>query len=231
MPPESSTAVPLPEVLRRGRGEFDAVIAARRLGRVCFGAALVAGAVVLVGSFLSFSSSTAGAAGYGSQTLMAGAWLFACAASVVGHVVGRAVFALPGRPLGDDGLFASLAVPAVGISLFLPLSLHGLVGCVTSSPRDFDEWARFGAAVVGHAHLALAGLVVVACWRMSRGEPHRSGLNILLLTVAVAAVPGVLALGVPPLLVLVTGALFVPALVSGLSRIARAEREKTRTRA
>lgn len=224
---ESTAAIPLPTALRTGLGPHDAVVGGRRVGRVLFGAVLIGAAVVVVVSFLSMSRYTAADRGFAPQFLFAGAWLFALVASTVGRVVGAAWVRQRGRPIGDAGLFVSLAVPAVGISLLAPLSLHALVALFTTSPREFDEYARMASACVGHAHLVLAGLMVQCCWRLANGDTHMSALKILFITTGVSCVPGILAMAIPPVVVLVTGALFIPAMVVLLERTADSERQKT----
>ncbi len=109
----------------------------------------------------------------------------------------------------------SLALPLIGLSLALPLTLHLAVCALFSSGRvdlaEFDGWIASSALLVGHSHVVLA----VCAWFWAR-KVHRVGwkrakdpLHAWLWTTLSSAVPGLMLFGVPVVLVAVTGA-FIP---------------------
>lgn len=114
---------------------------------------------------------------------------------------------------------ASVALPLAGLALLAPLSIHLLAIALTwGVDHDFSAWTRLSVAFVGHAHLALALCGVVFARKLGKlrtSEIPRAaswdGWRALLITVTVSAVPGAVAFLIPPLLVGVTGLLFVPA--------------------
>lgn len=113
---------------------------------------------------------------------------------------------------------ASTALPLVAASLLSPLTLHWIVAAL-SGANNYGDWILISLAIVGHAHVVLAvmaGLYARRLWRtptpeLAMAPVHRPWIWALGLTVLAAAVPGAILLLVPPLLTLVTGALFVPA--------------------
>ncbi len=122
---------------------------------------------------------------------------------------------------------ASIALPLAAVAMLAPLTLHGLVWGVLSWPAmsssssplsDYGEWIALSALVVGHAHLAV--LIGSVRWALRlRGTPtvrvrldlHKHWGATLLVAMGVACVPGIVLLGIPPLLVGVTGLAFLPA--------------------
>src|SRR5262249_43324179 len=73
-----------------------------------------------------------------------------------------------GRFLGT----LSLVLPAIAISLLTPLTLHlgfwSLMENHASNLSGFDEWILMSLTIVGHAHLALAGLATRFALGVSR---------------------------------------------------------------
>jgi hypothetical protein len=121
----------------------------------------------------------------------------------------------------------SVALPLAATAMLAPLTLHGLVWgvlCVpsgslsASTPSDFGTWIALSALIVGHAHLAVLVGSVRWAYRL-RATPtpelckalHKPWGITLLVAVGVACIPGVVLLGIPPLLVAVTGIAFLPA--------------------
>ncbi len=119
----------------------------------------------------------------------------------------------------------SIAFPMMALCLLAPLTLHFLVAGAFRPPMAlleddaFGTWIAISAAIVGHAHLALA----ICCWRyarrarsltseelMDRGNKDwGTGLGVAL---ACSAVPGIVLIALPPLVTLVTGLAFIPAM-------------------
>ncbi|MDP2339447.1 MAG: hypothetical protein Q8O67_00705 [Deltaproteobacteria bacterium] len=223
----ASVMISRPEVVRRGAIDDDILIAGRRVGRVMFGSALVLGALVLVAAAATYSKYQAVTAAP-TPLIFATTWLGALVAYVVGRIGGAAFVKVRGLPLQDSLLFPSLALPLVGMSLVAPLTLHAIISLFLDDATGFEEWTRMALLVVGHVHVALALMCARAAWRMSRGEQHISGVKILFITVGIACVPGVVLLALPPVIVLATGVVFVPAMIAIMSRISDDEIWKTR---
>jgi hypothetical protein len=138
----------------------------------------------------------------------------------------------------------STALPLAALSLLTPLTLHAILFAITvSTPlgergrgcdylEDFGKWIGLSVWIVGHAHIAL--LVCAVRWAsrlrtLPASEMRRPGIpsagRALVISTGVACVPGLLLLAIPPTLVLVTGALFVPLMYGWTSRTL--ERERT----
>jgi hypothetical protein len=137
----------------------------------------------------------------------------------------------------------STALPLAALSLLTPLTLHAIVLAVMASTplgeptggrylEDVGRWIGVSVLIVGHAHVAL--LVCAVRWTarlraLPTSELRWRGIpswgRALLVSTGVACVPGLLLLAIPPTVVLVTGALFVPLMYGWTSRIL--ERERT----
>lgn len=132
----------------------------------------------------------------------------------------------------------SLGLPIAGIALLAPLSSHlviwALVGGELASSRwldKFDTWIGLSLVLVGLAHVALAVLGLyfarkvrdASFSQLSAASPV-GGWAALGITVAVSLVPGVIALAIPPILVLITGLPIVPGLFRHMYRTALEER-------
>lgn len=166
------------------------------------------------------------------------------AASLVAYALARRLrTALPsGWPL-DEAPRArregwSVGLPLVAAAFLMPLAIHGLVylpvGALFGKDvlLDFSRWMFASGVLVGHAHAALAILSALFARKLARtpsamldGDAVRkSWLPALAITVAVSAVPGILFLGVPPILCAVTGLVFVPATFRAARRVVIRER-------
>lgn len=120
----------------------------------------------------------------------------------------------------------SLALPLVAASLLGPLAMHGAVFSVMSAidaapfAKSFARWILLSSIIVGHAHLALAICTAryarrLACTEtaeLSSETLRRAWRSALLSVVVISSAPGILLLGIPPFLTLVTGLVLVPAL-------------------
>jgi len=127
---------------------------------------------------------------------------------------------------------ASLGAPLVGASLLIPLSIHLIAFLVVGMPgglAGFDLWIRLSAFLVGFAHVVLATLAwALACELAQHGSPRRYGASGAIgYTTLAGCVPGIIALGVPPLLVALTALLFVPLLFAWAARAIERERRFT----
>jgi hypothetical protein len=133
---------------------------------------------------------------------------------------------------------ASVALPLAALSISSPLTIHWLVWTTlqlasrgTVPADDFGEWIGYSALIVGHAHIAV--LVGSVLWARSlRSKPtalvrqdlcKHWGLT-LLVAVGVACVPGIALLGIPPILVAITGLAFIPAMYLATAYVVQQER-------
>jgi hypothetical protein len=132
------------------------------------------------------------------------------------------------------------ALPLAALSLVAPLTIHWLVYMVLSSSGasslqslmdDFGTWVALSVVIVGHAHLAL--LVAAVRWAVKlrtvptdqlRLDVHRRWGVALLVAAGIACIPGIVLLAIPPILVAVTGLLFVPAMYVVTARNLAVER-------
>jgi hypothetical protein len=116
---------------------------------------------------------------------------------------------------------ASIALPMAAASFLLPLTLHFLVAEVLDlgDIAAFDRWIVLSVVVVGHAHAALAiccALLARRARKLTAEELRARGATdwgvALAVATACGAVPGVLLVGIPPVVVFVTGIVFIPAM-------------------
>jgi hypothetical protein len=204
------------------------VAAARRVAR------LVAGIILLGGAA---SLALWGISGHGDQQqpallLLAGTWAvaaiayatvrFVVTATYPEHEVARAF------PMRFE--FLSLAVPAVGIALLTPLTLHLPVALYAGGRAGFEWWAWLSIRLVGVAHLALGLLVAIRAHQLAHGRRPMGWQRIAGICTIVASVPWIILFPVPILVGLTAIAMAPLALV--MERVAardRAEREALQT--
>ncbi len=154
--------------------------------------------------------------------------------------IGAASPAREGRAEAAGWERASVALPMAAFSMTAPLLIHLAVWLSLSAPSgalgehpgaDFGEWISWSAALVGHAHLA----VLVGSVRWAMGLPscrttelgrdlYKHWGGTLLVATLLACLPGIIALGLPPLLVGMTGLAFMPALYALMARRVAGER-------
>jgi hypothetical protein len=138
------------------------------------------------------------------------------AAFVVAAVVGRFGRSASALAFADADGFAtaSYVVPAIGVAVAGPLSLHALfglplwtLGVLTddhSLVGAFDFWVGLSLFGTAHAHLAFAIAMGIAARKFAAGDV---GASVRLWpAVVLSIVPGIVIL-FPPFLVLATGAL------------------------
>jgi hypothetical protein len=127
----------------------------------------------------------------------------------------------------------SFALPMVALTLITPLFVHLVIGTAVLGVNiyQFSAWVLISLLLVGHAHLTLLILSVMHVLRI-REELNRGGsvagasrgFWALLWTVAASSIPGAVLLCIPPILVALTGLLFVPWMFHWVGQRARAER-------
>jgi hypothetical protein len=129
--------------------------------------------------------------------------------------------------------FLSFALPIAALTLMLPLTIHFLVGTIFFNVPiyRFNTWILISLVLVGHAHLTLLILSVMHVKRirseLDRGVPPAGisrGFWALLWTVTTSTIPGAVLLCIPPILVALTGLLFIPWIFNWVARKAWMER-------
>ena len=136
------------------------------------------------------------------------AWVAALFVGFVGSLV---------RDRGDRHRVAGYVVPAVGMALMLPITLHLLVAMLIGyTERGFDDWCFWSVVFVSVAHIVFAILVGLRAAAIVQGRPPISVGTIYIATVTLAGVPGVL-LVIPLVITSVTGLPLLP-LLHGLER-------------
>lgn len=202
--------VSLPVVALRAP-QLASALLGRRLSRIAFGVVLSLSPVIVLVAWHARGDADA----YSVLTtapLIALVWAAALAmASVVGRL-GRSRAALA---VADSDAFAtaSYVVPAVGVALAGPLSVHAIfglplwaLGVLTDDHglvEGFDFWVGLSLWGTIHVHLAFAGAMAFAARKLAAGDV---GARVLLWpSVLLSAFPGILLI-FPPFLVLGTGA-------------------------
>jgi hypothetical protein len=135
----------------------------------------------------------------------------------------------------SESLSASL--PLIGSALLAPLALHFLVwlllsrGDLVGGFEAFDGWIAASAPIAGVAHLVLATLAGRFGSKLAEvptaelvARPAKEGWRALKITTLAGMVPGVLVL-IPPLLIGLTGLLFIPLSFHAMSRAVVRERD------
>lgn len=133
---------------------------------------------------------------------------------------------------------SSAALPLVAAALVAPLALHFLVWLMvafaSSAPHlgTFDAWIAWSAPIAGLAHLVLAMLAALFGLRLPgkstaelRLKPAQEGWFALGITCVAGMMPGALLILVPPILIGVTGIVFIPASFYLMNRAIVRERE------
>jgi hypothetical protein len=171
---------------------------ANRAARIAFGLVLLAGMLFIVTCTITTDKwLDHGPDDMHMWHLILGTWL---AALIVAGVV-RAVATLlhlGGNP--ETLRHAALAVPAVGIALLLPLTLH-MPFIQLAGSEFFDAWAFISLFAAGAAHVVFALFVLVRANQLVAGREPVSIKTIYLWTCVAGAVPVV----VPAIFVAITG--------------------------
>jgi hypothetical protein len=183
-------------ILNMFRRSSSAGVLARRAGRVAFGGVLIAGALRIL------QTAENGAALHASR-LFALTWALAIAAALVVRLV---VWLVDPAPRGDALLKASLVVPAAGLALVMPLSLHLLV-----MRGDPDSWVRMSIHVVGFAHVVFAVLFAARAAGLARSATPRMSIGeIFFFTVLASFLPWPFI--IPQAITAITGIFILPVL-------------------
>jgi hypothetical protein len=179
----------------------------RRAGRIAFGAVLILGMAAQVYGALAASLAVGTVEGLThSGLLLAATWGLALVAYAA---VRLGVSVAAPAPHGDAYLRKSLVVPAVGVALALPLSIHGVGFLVVGG--DFGSWVAVSLFVTGLAHLVFALTFGMRAAQLARGEARMTIRRIFLWSTCASILP----IGffvIPVILTAVTGLFVLPAL-------------------
>ena len=136
----------------------------------------------------------------------------------------------------------SFIAPLSAAALLMPLSLHALLplggwlaDCLSGSAelgtvdfKSYGDYIAMSGAIVGHAHLVLVGCCVYFVRRLGRSPQSTpaalQGCTAVAATTVASCIPGFILFFIPPVLTLVTGAVFVPALFALTRRLLLSER-------
>jgi hypothetical protein len=201
-------------------------IFARRIARFTFGIVLLGGTGLLVGDVFRGALATGTHPGVDSRLFVGGLWLAAVLAGCIAHALARGLVTEQWPPFAPGLLFTpSLVVPAAGVLLLLPITLHMLLALPLGvTAPTFNEWVEVSMLVAGPAHLVGAALCMWRVHRLAIGEPAMSPWKIYLLTVLTSCVPYAVVV-LPPLLVAATG-LPVVAMLRAVERLIDRERDE-----
>lgn len=196
--------------------------AARRTGFLAGGLALLAGDALLVCSMVE---QGLGHAIRGLPHLTAHAVLLAMWPLAI--LVGLAVYLMTARRpalVREPAADTAFAVPAFAAALCLPATIHlALFAMLGAQLRDFDAWAAPAVALTAFAHFWFASYVGARAGQLARGELAITPRRIYWTTVRIAVIPGLLLLGIPCVLVALTGLPILP-LMHAMERYAAYDR-------
>ena len=200
-------------------------IIARRIGRITFGAVLLIGVAHLIVTACTGElgrESVYSSRAFGAARTIELTWLFALLAGVIAWRV-----ALRARlTASPERLFAeSLMVPAVGIALLLPITLHMPVILVIRDSAAFDVWVVASMWITGLAHAVFAITSALRGRQLVAGEATWSPRKIYIATVVTSCVPFAVLYAIPPAIVAITALPFVPLLRAMEWSVLRERRE------
>lgn len=122
---------------------------------------------------------------------------------------------------------ASLSLPLVAAALLGPLTLHAPFFLGATRPaHEFGQWILLSAMIVGHAHLAFAHFAHRYARKLTSGQPlgTEPALKTWGKTILVSAIPGILLMGIPPIITAVTGIFVVAPMFYWVRRTFQRER-------
>jgi hypothetical protein len=127
----------------------------------------------------------------------------------------------------------SLRMPMLGLALVMPVTLHAMtMMCIGEmSTNDFSSWIWMSTLGAAQAYVALCWLTYKDAERIATNtaaEPWKKrAWAALWKTTAASCIPGIVLLGIPPILTFLTGAAFIPAMYFLAHRINDWERACT----
>ena len=185
----------------------------RAVGRIVFGLVLLGGAWILVERIAERSDPRAAA-------VIAASWTLAFLAGSTARLLTSALATRP-NPLAWRAV--SFAVPAVGIALLLPLTLHLPVAlAIGVGLEGFDTWAKLSLWVSAPAHVVFAVLAAMRAVQLARGTRAITTWRVYVTTLIVSCIPYAIFYFVPVLVVGFTGLAIVP-LLDRMERIIKCD--------
>jgi hypothetical protein len=180
-----------------------------RIARIGFGLILISGAMFLAqNAFRLDRAGGSGGALMHSRRIILLAWAAALFVGFVGSLV---------RDRGDRHRVAGYVIPAVGMALMLPITVHLVVAMLIGyTERGFDDWCFWSVVFVSVAHVVFAILVGLRAAAIVQARPPISVGTIFIATVTLAGVPGVI-LVIPLIITALTGLPLLP-LLYGMER-------------
>jgi hypothetical protein len=189
-------------------------IIARRIGRIVFGGVLLAGVAHLITTACSGDLGRASiytGRGLDAARTIELSWIIAVLAGVTAWRVAARMRFTPSL----EHLFAgSLIVPAIGIALALPITLHMPVILVIRDSAAFDIWVVASMWITGLAHAVFAITSALRARQLvaGAGKVTWSPRRIYVATVVTSCVPFAVLYAIPPVIVAITALPFVPLL-------------------
>ena len=185
----------------------------RAIGRIVFGLVLIGGAYILVDRLHERADPQA-------AKVIGASWTLAFLAGSIARILTASLSTRP-NPFAHRAL--SFAVPAIGIALLLPLTLHLPVALGIGVGLDgFDKWAQLSLWVSAPAHIAFAILAATRATQLARGTRAISTWQVYVLTLIVSCVPFAIFFFVPPIIIGLTGLAIVP-LLDRMERIIKCD--------
>jgi hypothetical protein len=190
---------------------FRSTPTSRRISRIIFGVLLIAGAARIAARLIAGNPT-----GSSDETATMFAWTWG--AAIAGAVLVRWVLPIRAR----EGLItASLVVPAIGVALLSPLTVHLVaVMLVDHSARGFDDWVVMSMLYTGLAHVVFVAMTAIRAAQLARGRKAITVGAIYVGSVAAGMVPFPI---IPSVIIALTGIPIFPALLY-MQRIAERER-------
>lgn len=179
-------------------------LVAARAARVGFGAVLIVGAVVAAHG----AWHERDVLGYSIAAWFGVVWVAAFALGAVAWAIARLV--PEGR--ADRLVEAGVVVPAIGLALMTPLTIHLPFALGIDDEAGFSTWVQVSIPITALAHFALAWLSARRVRKIVRGELAATVPAILGNVIVVSMVPFVVLYLIPPLLVALTGFAYLPIL-------------------
>lgn len=195
-------------------------IFARRVGRIAFGVVLLIGAATLTTTAWSGSLGPHRLPRLDAARLIGLTWL----AALLAGAVARAIAVRVPWSRGSEALFTeSLTVPAAGIALVLPISLHVPLVLLIADGEAFDVWVMASLWITGLTHIVFATLCVLRARQLVAGRPALAPRKIYVITLITSCVPFVVLYAIPPTLVALTALPFLP-MLHAMERLVARER-------
>lgn len=180
---------------------------ARFAARIGFGVGLIGGAIALVACVLS---ATFERRGDSLVAVLRTAWLAAFVTGVAVRVGAQHLPLLASERARTNLFVASYVVPAIGLALTLPLTLHALWWWIGDA-HDFDDWAAIAMVLTGVSHLIFATLLALRAADVARGKPQPLSVPVVYVSTVVG---GMLPFPIlPSAIIAITGLPILPLLI------------------